>query len=331
MASYEYDGDNKRVHRTTSGGDNLRYLWSGSEIVKEYNADNSVKAQYLMGMGREAIKVDGQWHFYGADRLGTTRFLTNSTGAKSATYEYDSYGFETTSGQTVYNPFRYTGQQWDSGENHLYLRNRYYYSGLCKFLVRDPIRYDAGTNLYAYCGNNPINCADPSGLEPLLGPKAQKRWGPEFEKAFDEGIEQARRRWKLFGNAPFEGIISDGSTRQCRLVYNYENFLNGNDDLIYEWASEQFFLDSGADNEAVMFADRDGKHIWMREKNLMYEGQPFDDLVTTLGENFIHEPTHVYQMREDPTFYDHPERFHPDNVFKYGVDAIPVDQSWRNK
>ena len=35
---------------------------------------------------------------------------------------------------------------------------------LGRFLVRDPIRYDGGTNLYAYCGNNPINAIDPSGL-----------------------------------------------------------------------------------------------------------------------------------------------------------------------
>ncbi|MGE0493901.1 MAG: RHS repeat-associated core domain-containing protein [Vulcanimicrobiota bacterium] len=36
---------------------------------------------------------------------------------------------------------------------------------LGRFLVRDPIGYSGGMNLYANCGNNPLNCTDPSGLD----------------------------------------------------------------------------------------------------------------------------------------------------------------------
>ena len=61
FASYIYDGHKKRVARTTSSGDDSKYLWNGSEIIKEYKANGDVKAQYILGAEREAIKgEDGQ-------------------------------------------------------------------------------------------------------------------------------------------------------------------------------------------------------------------------------------------------------------------------------
>ena len=51
-------------------------------------------------------------------------------------------------------------------------RSRYYDPSQGRFINRDPIGYAAGTNLYAYCGDNPINRTDPSGqmwfLPPLI-------------------------------------------------------------------------------------------------------------------------------------------------------------------
>ena len=48
------------------------------------------------------------------------------------------------------------------------LTHRYYDPGAGKFINRDPIGYEGGANLYGFCGGNPVNESDPSGLAPTV-------------------------------------------------------------------------------------------------------------------------------------------------------------------
>ena len=76
------------------------------------------------------------------------------------------YGETLTEQGTVYNPFRWNGEQLDAESGLYYLRNRYYQPSTGRFMQRDPIGYEGGLNLYAYCGGDPIQGSDPSGLDP---------------------------------------------------------------------------------------------------------------------------------------------------------------------
>ncbi len=60
--------------------------------------------------------------------------------------------------------YRYTGQQLDPITQQYYLRARYYNPVIARFTQEDTYRGD-GLNLYAYCANNPVRYADPSGYE----------------------------------------------------------------------------------------------------------------------------------------------------------------------
>ena len=48
----------------------------------------------------------------------------------------------------------------------VWLGRRFYDPARGRFLTRDPSGYGGGANLYAYCGDDPVNLCDPTGLNP---------------------------------------------------------------------------------------------------------------------------------------------------------------------
>ena len=63
------------------------------------------------------------------------------------------------------NPFRYRGYYYDTESCFYYLNSRYYDAKVCRFVNADCIISPGltGTNLFAYCGNNPVNRFDSTG------------------------------------------------------------------------------------------------------------------------------------------------------------------------
>ena len=67
-----------------------------------------------------------------------------------------------------YNPIRYRGYYYDVESGFYFLNARYYNPAWRRFISPDNTAYldpdtPNGLNLYAYCNNNPVNYADPSG------------------------------------------------------------------------------------------------------------------------------------------------------------------------
>jgi RHS repeat-associated protein len=101
--------------------------------------------------------------YYLQDQLGSTRGLTDSTGAIVATYSYDAYGAVTGSSGTAGTPFQYAGQYTDGESGLQYLRARYYDPQTAQFVSVDPL-VALTQQPYGYAGQSPMNLGDPSGL-----------------------------------------------------------------------------------------------------------------------------------------------------------------------
>ena len=99
--------------------------------------------------------------------------IYNASGTQIAKYSYDSWGNQkvttySSNNFSGYNPIRYRGYYYDRETGLYYLNARYYNPQWRRFISPDSTEYidpenPNGLNLYAYCNNDPINYADPSG------------------------------------------------------------------------------------------------------------------------------------------------------------------------
>jgi RHS repeat-associated protein len=169
--TYAYDGDGKRAS-STLGGVTTTYTYDANRALPVVLEEGTRK--YVWGAGGLGYTLDSVTSTisYGhADGLGSTRALTDATGAVTQRYDTDPFGVSTASTGNVAQPFRFTGEQRD-GTGLYYLRARMYDPALGRFLTRDSypgeIQNPSSLHRFAYVENNPVNLTDPSGNNPAV-------------------------------------------------------------------------------------------------------------------------------------------------------------------
>lgn len=160
--AYTYDGDDLRASQTTSG--TTTYLaWATNEAIPLLLSDGT--NSYIYGPNNAPVEqVNGEKVLYlHHDQQGSTRLLTNSTGAKEATFTYDAFGNQTGHTGTATTPLGYNGQYTNSDTGLIYLRARVYDPATAQFLSVDPL-VGSTRAPYDYAADNPLNESDPTGL-----------------------------------------------------------------------------------------------------------------------------------------------------------------------
>ena len=181
-AGYVYDGDGKRVEKT-SGGTPYKLYWygAGGDVLDETDQTgvftNSNFSEYVFFGGKRIARRDSASHvyYYAADHLGTAREIVLA-GQTSSCYDADFYPF---GGERAYlmscaQNYKFTGKERDTESGNDYFGARYYASSMGRFLSPDwaakiePVPYaklddPQSLNLYSYVRNNPLSRVDKDG------------------------------------------------------------------------------------------------------------------------------------------------------------------------
>ena len=140
-----------------------------SKIVYLYDESGIIGMQYT-----NSTTATTNTYYFLRNLQGDVVAIYDTTGNKVVEYSYDAWGNCTIESATTNyplahaNPIRYRGYYYDEATKLYYLNARYYNPQWRRFISPDDTAYldpetPNGLNLYAYCGNDPVNYADPSG------------------------------------------------------------------------------------------------------------------------------------------------------------------------
>ena len=178
--TYKYNSDGIRYEKTVNGVVHKYYL-NGSTITAETIVDNGnvTYIEYFYDtLGAHSFSLNGTMYFYIKNLQGDVMHIATADNTIVASYTYDAWGnIESVTGtlaNTVgaINPIRYRGYYYDNETGLYYVSSRYYDPEIGRWINADAaigqIGNVQGTNMFAYCFNNPVNMSDPTGNWPKL-------------------------------------------------------------------------------------------------------------------------------------------------------------------
>ena len=152
-----------------------------AQVLEEHISLNSQPStfnrQYIYGLDLILQSTPGPQPstlFFGYDGHGSTRLLTDGSGAVTATFAYDAFGtlMAQTPDSIPQTLYLYAGEQWDPDLGLYYNRARYLNPDTGRFWSMDSFEGSGEDPLtlhkYLYANADPLNGVDPSGNETLL-------------------------------------------------------------------------------------------------------------------------------------------------------------------
>jgi RHS repeat-associated protein len=194
--TYLVDGQNRRIGKKVNGTLVQGFLYQdGLRPVAELNGSNDVLSRFVY-VSRPNVPDylirDGSIYRIIADHLGSPRLVVNvGTGEIAQRLDYSAFGAVILDTNPGFQPFGFAGGLYDRDTAFVRFGARDYYAETGRWTAKDPLLFAGGdTNLYGYVLNDPVNLADPEGLEAemiLLRPKDKSYIGATKYKS-PEGV-----------------------------------------------------------------------------------------------------------------------------------------------
>jgi RHS repeat-associated protein len=156
----------------------------GENIMRFYYDENGTPAHVKLARTKANGTTENLRYGYVTNLQGDVVGISDCSGVLRANYEYDAWGkllsVKDADGNTVtdksnialLNPLRYRGYVYDTDSGLYYLQSRYYDPVTGRFINADALEMMLlsdnilGTNLFAYCNDNPVMYSDPMGQQP---------------------------------------------------------------------------------------------------------------------------------------------------------------------
>lgn len=171
VADYSYDENGLRTSKTINGI-TTRSIYDEGKLVA-LQAKKPLYFRYDQNDQPVSVNYDGEEYFYVKNLQGDIIRIVDKNGVDQVLYTYDSWGkvlnitgtLASTLGAD--NPLRYRGYVYDTETGLYYLQSRYYSPDWKRFINADSLMDTGtspiGTNMFAYCENNPIMKVDFDG------------------------------------------------------------------------------------------------------------------------------------------------------------------------
>jgi len=174
--TFTYDARGRREKKKKQNETAITFTYdSNGNLIKQNNGLEF----FYDHTGVFAFKYNNFTYFYRKNAQNDVIAILDNTGDTVVKYVYDAWGnhkildasgVEITDDTHigVLNPFRYRSYYFDTETDLYFLKTRYYDPEIGRFITIDDISYldpetINGLNLYAYCGNNPVNRVDYTG------------------------------------------------------------------------------------------------------------------------------------------------------------------------
>jgi len=174
--SYTYNAEDVRIRNLCSSEDTTYTYDVNSKLSRLLcKTTNGVTTKYVYGVGLIGEEVGNAFKTYHFDFRGSTIAITNSTGAITDTFAYDTYGKLISRTGTTPIIFGYNGRDGvvTDANGLIYMRARYYSPEMRRFINADIIPGEISNaitlNRFAYANGNPVSNVDPFGLSAERG------------------------------------------------------------------------------------------------------------------------------------------------------------------